>query len=119
MNYKEFRKDLQEIGLDREDIKEAIQYVSSDNNYNDFHIGGGQWDYTEWRFIHKDDIVDIYYDEMVDLIKQCHKIDVPDFVVIDWDKTVENCMIDGYGHHFSHYDGSENHSSGYYIFRVN
>lgn len=117
MNYKSFRIYLQHVmDMNFEDIKEAIQYAHSDNNYTDFYLGG---DGDKYRFIHEDVIDDIYYYEVVEQIKDGYGLNVPDFVEIDWDKTVENCMYDGYGHHFSHYDGSEHESEGYYIFRLN
>lgn len=110
MNYKTFRNNLEEIGLDRDEIKEVIQ--RAENCDTDFVTG-------DYRIIDDHYIADIYYDEMIDSIKDCYDLDVPDFIEIDWDKTVENCMIDGYGHHFASYDGHEHHSEGYYIFKTN
>lgn len=31
----------------------------------------------------------------------------------------EYANLDGYGHHFAHYDGQEEYLNGYYIFKVN
>lgn len=45
------------------------------------------------------------------------------WIEIDWDKTIDNVFTDGYGHHFSSYDGSEEQiefkDETYYIFRTN
>lgn len=80
---------------------------------------------AEYRFISSKVIDDVYYFETVDLIKDSYNLEVPHFIEIDWDKTVENCKVDGFGHHFSSYDGSEVYVScsqsnmEYYIFRTN
>lgn len=73
----------------------------------------------EYRLIHEDDIFAIFTVEIIDLIKGCYNLELPDFVEIDWDTTANNCLVDGYGHHFSTYDGSEEYTENYYIFRVN
>ena len=46
------------------------------------------------------------------------------WIELDWEKTAQNCLdADGYGHHFSGYDGSEFEcefgGEEYSIFRVN
>ena len=73
----------------------------------------------EYRLIREDVIDEIFFEEIMDLVMDCYDLDFPDFVVIDWQATVHNCRIEGFGHHFSHYDGSEEHLDGYYIFRIN
>jgi hypothetical protein len=53
---------------------------------------------------------------------------LPDWIDINWKQTTDNVKdVDGMGHHFSSYDGSEEYvsiavegeSSGIYIFRTN
>ncbi|BAV81023.1 hypothetical protein [Vibrio phage RYC] len=75
----------------------------------------------EFRIIDEDAIDQIWTDSLIDLIKDCHEglHDLPDFVEIDWEKTAENCKVDGKGHHFSSYDGEEHSAQGFYIFRTN
>lgn len=77
-------------------------------------------DGCEYRFIHEDAIEGIYHDETIECIKECYDLDnIPAFMVIDWDATVKNCLVDGYGQHFSSYDGSELSVGPWYIFRLN
>ena len=89
----------------------------------DFHI---ELDGNEYRFISESAIDDIYHDEQMELIKECYLDgkDLPWWFEIDWDKTVENVLnADGYGHHFSQYDGSEEtfryDGELWYVFRTN
>lgn len=93
------------------------------NKKNDFHleIGG-----NEYRFISESSIEDIYYDGQVELIKECYLggKELPWWIEIDWEKTVENVLSsDGYGNHFSGYDGSEEtftyNTELWYVFRTN
>ena len=84
---------------------------------NDFYIepeSGGQY-----RLIHEDIIDGVFFEEIIELIKDCYDLNLPSFIEIDWEATVNNCRMDGFGHHFSSYDGSEKHLDGYYIFRTN
>jgi hypothetical protein len=77
-------------------------------------------DGCEYRFIHEDHIYYTYHDETIELIKECYELgDMPAFITIDWDATVTNCLVDGYGNHFSCYDGSERKVGCWYIFRLN
>jgi hypothetical protein len=87
-----------------------------DDNYDD--------SIHNYRLIKDSVIWDIYKEESIDMVKDCYDLsDVPDFVEIDWDATVDNLFGDGYGHHFSHYDGSEVEMTlcgvNYFLFRVN
>lgn len=60
------------------------------------------------RFISDDEIDTIWTASLIEEIKDCYVIsEVPDFVVIDWEQTAENCKVDGLGHHFNSYDGGE------------
>lgn len=93
------------------------------NTQNDFvfEIDGG-----EYRFISDNLIEDIYHDEQMELIEDCFLggKELPSWIEIDWDKTIDNVyQSDGYGNHFSTYDGSEEtfnyDEETWYIFRVN
>jgi len=82
------------------------------------------FDGNEYRIIHDDAIWDIYVEEIKGIVNECYdlKLDqIPDWIAfsIDWEATAENAYMDGYGHHFSGYDGSETEAGGYYIFRMN
>lgn len=110
----------QELDLTEADSLELVSEKMESHDSNDFSV---ELEGAEFRFIAEKAIDDIYYFETVDLIKECYNLEVPDFIEIDWDKTVENCKADGFGHHFSRYDGSEVYiresELEYYIFRVN
>ena len=81
-------------------------------------------DGTEWRIIHEDDIDDIATEEIQEIVQDCYlngtDLDKHWWIAIDWEKTAKNCIdADGYGHHFSSYDGSEYYHEGWYFFRTN
>lgn len=74
----------------------------------------------EVRIIAKEGIDQLWTDSLIEQIQECYELDdVPSFVAIDWEKTADNCKIDGLGHHFSGYDGGEHETANYYIFRTN
>lgn len=83
---------------------------------DDFFI---EVDGAEYRIIHDDVILETFREEMRECIEDSYDIDVPGFVEIDWRATINNCLQDGYGLHFSSYDGSELNCGNYYIFRTN
>lgn len=60
------------------------------------------------RFISEDVVDEVWTESLIEMIKDCYYLsDVPSFVEIDWEQTAENCKVDGMGHHFNSYDGSE------------
>ena len=74
----------------------------------------------EVRIINEDKIDEIWTNGLIETVKECYQLpNVPDFVVIDWEATANNCKVDGRGSHFAGYDGEEHYSNGYYIFRTN
>lgn len=90
---------------------------------NDFTI---ELDNKEFRFISENTIEATYHDEQKDLIEDCFLggKELPWWIEIDWEQTIENVFnADGYGHHFSSYDGSEESFAHdgelWYIFRTN
>lgn len=99
------------------DTIEEIEFNWSDDFTLDF-------DGNEYRIISDSAIWEIYKEEIQQTIEDCYdlKLDkLPDFLAwsIDWEQTAKNCYVDGYGHHFSSYDGSEIESRNHYIFRTN
>jgi hypothetical protein len=103
------------------DIFEALETIES-NIGDEFML---EFDGNEYRLIPEDIIWEVYKDEIQQLVEDCYsdviKLDkIPNFiaVTIDWEQTAKNAYADGYGHTFSGYDGSEEESAGYYIFRT-
>ena len=104
------------------DLKSVIKKVIEVDIADDFYISDLWYNCgsRDLRIISKSDIDDIYYNSTVDLIKDCYDLSdkkIPSFIEIDWDKTVQNCKVDGFGHHFSGWDGSEYETENYYIFK--
>ena len=72
------------------------------------------------RIISKTVIDEIWTESLIEQIKDCCDLsDIPAFVAIDWEATAENCKMDGLGHHFNTYDGGEDETENFYIFRTN
>ena len=123
------------------DFKETINNIINENN--DFEI-------DNYRFIHEDSIDEIQCDELKSdaYILGCFNADfLADIINIPYKAIIalqkaecyselgEICLdyvdeiqqeyirLDGYGHHFAHYDGNTIEDilsiSGYYVFRVN
>ena len=123
------------------DFKEVINNILSDDN--DFEV-------NNYRFIYEDDIDSIQCDELKSdtYILGCFNADfLSDIINIpykaicalqkadcyselgeiceDYIEEIQSeySRLDGYGHHFAHYDGETNEDilsiSGYYVFRVN
>ena len=108
-------------GLDIQ-VSEVENFINSLDDDFTYEFESGE----EYRFIKEDCIWDIYYEEQKDQIEDLYLPDINKYwwIVIDWDKTIDNVFTsDGYGHHFSNYDGSEQEciilDSNYYIFRIN
>jgi len=59
------------------------------------------------RFISECSIDQIWTDSLIEQIKECYDLDLPDFIEVDWEATADNCKADGMGHHFNSYDGCE------------
>ena len=106
----------------RRKFEEEDFEIMADWGFDFARIPMSYWNWAskdDWFTINEDVIEDIYFEETVEVIKDCYNIDAPKFIEIDWKATVENCLQDGYGHHFSPYDGSEVYIDGWYIFRTN
>lgn len=107
--------------LEMYDLKEAMATIRDNLGQTDFTL---DFDGNEYRLIDEDAIWNIYRDEIQRIVEECYdlKLDqIPEFIAfeIDWEETAENAYVDGYGHTFSSYDGSEENACGYYIFRTN
>lgn len=107
--------------LSMTDAREAIETLREKMGEDDFSF---ELDGNEYRIISESEIWDIYVEEIKNIVNDCYdlKLDqVPAFIAlsIDWEETAKNAYVDGYGHTFSSYDGSECEAGGYYIFRTN
>ena len=109
------------IDISDDDIKQ--EYIDTIENAIESDNSTIELDGMEFRLINEDAIREIYQDEQEELIKDCYLSnlkEIPWWLEIDWEKTVENVLdSDGYGHHFASYDGGELYTDGYYIFRTN
>ena len=103
------------------ELFDAIEELESKLGNDDFYF---EFDGNEYRLISESAIWDIYVDEIKNIVNDCYdlKLDnIPSFVAweIDWEQTAKNAYVDGYGHTFSGYDGSELEIVSYYVFRTN
>ena len=103
------------------ELKEIITKVKEiDENDDDFEIDGlwYQSGSRGVRIISSDSIERIWEDELEELIKDCYNLsEIPSFIEIDWEATVNNCKQDGEGHHFSSWDGSQHETGNFYLFK--
>lgn len=74
----------------------------------------------EFRVIHNDAIDEIWSESLEEQLKECYDLSsIPNFIVIDWEQSVDNCKVDGKGHHFATYDGDEHDTTNYTFFKTN
>jgi len=110
---KEFELEKEEL----QEIEEQIETLNFDG-YDYIDI-----DWGEYRVIADNQIEDLYYDSIKELVEECYlwNSDLPSFITnnIDWDWIVKECMYDWYWHHFNWYDGWEIEGEGFYLFRNN
>lgn len=120
-----YEENLQEYQEENEsnysELFDAIEELESKLGDDDFYF---EYDGNEYRIISESAIWDIYVEEIQSTVEDCYdlKLDkIPSFIEfsIDWEATAKNCYADGYGHHFSGYDGSELEIGDYYVFRTN
>ena len=112
---KEIKTTLEIASFESGELEELCENLGSD----DFTI---ELDGCEYRFIDEDSIDSIYEDAIKELVEDCYLggvKEIPWWIEIDWAKTAQNCLSDGYAHTFAHYDGMEHTVEGYYIFRTN
>jgi hypothetical protein len=113
----EFINEQLELDINRDEVNEFERFLNSEN---DFHI---DIDGGEYRVINADAIWSIYVEAIQEITDDCYDVKAPSWLAIDWEQTAENCFVDGYGHTFSSYDGSELEcefgEENYFIFRTN
>tara|TARA_R110000803_G_scaffold198484_2_gene262238 strand:+ start:240 stop:623 length:384 start_codon:yes stop_codon:yes gene_type:complete len=111
-----------EIETTKEERHELLNSLYKESDFC-WEAGG-----AEYRIICEDVIEEIHTEEVKDLTIDCYfngtDLHKNTWIEIDWEKTAENVRkSDGYGNHFSHYDGSEEEfrldGVWYYVFRVN
>lgn len=111
--------------LDSEAIREdARAILEAYKEQKDFVV---ELNEGEYRIIHDNAIDDIFDREIRELADECYDIEgikkkmgnVGRYFTFDYDSFVRDCRYDGYGHHFSSYDGSEESVGPWNIFRVN
>lgn len=109
--------------IDTDTAREAITELREkiEENEKDFSF---DFDGNAYRIIHEAAIWGIYVEEIKNIVEECYDLNldkIPNFIAvsIDWQQTAKNAYVDGYGHTFSGYDGSECEAGGYCIFRTN
>lgn len=98
--------------------REVIEAYESARNDCDFTVDTSE---GEFRFIEEDSIERIHREEIEELVDDCYLSEASDIIkqYFDYDSFARDCRIsDGYGPHFSSYDGSEEQEDNYYMFRV-
>ena len=115
-------KVIKEIGLIKgilEDLTEADINTLEDTMSCETDFTLAVEDGREYRFIGTAVIENIYAEECKQTIEDCYDIDLPDFIEIDWEATINNCRADGYALQFAVYDHEELNAGDWYIFRTN
>jgi hypothetical protein len=111
----------EEMQSEYSELIDALNELNDKIRSGDFYF---EYDGNEYRIIAESGIWDIYVEAIKNIVTDCYDLkleNIPDFVAweIDWEQTAENAYVDGYGHTFSGYDGSELETKNYYIFRTN
>jgi hypothetical protein len=117
----EYREELQSEYSELIEALDNLDLELYSHSREDFSF---EYDGNEYRIISQSSIWDIYVETIKDIVNDCYdlKLDnIPSFVSweIDWEQTAKNAHVDGYGHTFSGYDGSELETKNHYIFRTN
>ncbi len=104
---------------DNEELEELADLLDGAEDDFQFEVDG-----MEFRFIEADAIWGIYKESIQCIVEDCYELkldSIPNFVEfsIDWESTAKNAFVDGYGHTFSSYDGSESELDNWFIFRTN
>ena len=111
--------------IDHADIRTDARDILTAFDGNDFTVEFGC---TEYRIIHEDDIEEIHRREIEELVDDCYNLEkiksemgnVGNYLTFDYDALARDSRTsDGYGHHFSHYDGNEIEVGSWHIFRIN
>lgn len=104
-----------------ETIKSITDATKADldnaGTFDDFEVTSSNG--KVYRLIHEDKIQAIYDEEVQEILQKDYCDDLPGYIVVDWDLTIENVKeYDGYATHFATYDGEEQYAEDYYIFRT-
>jgi len=112
----EFISEGLDLDINRDEVKEIEFNLNLENDFM------ADIDGCEYRIIHQDIIWKTYVEEIKMIAEDYYVIKAPEWLSIDWEQTAKNCFVDGYGHTFSIYDGSEEEcifgEENYYIFRT-
>lgn len=103
------------------DSREAARAIMDAEDGDDFRF---TVDRDEYRVIHDDAIERIHDDEIREMVDDCYLSDesIPATIrrYFDYESFARDCRLsDGYGHHFSSYDGNEIEVGDYHVFRLN
>lgn len=116
----QFAKDISADDV-RAFARAVMEGYESAKDYNDFTV---ETEEGEYRFVDEDAIERIHREEIESVVDDCYLSDknIPKMIkrYFDYDSFARDCRLsDGYGHHFSSYDGSEEQNGNYFMFRVN
>ncbi len=112
------------IDISADDIRAfaraVVEAYDNAKDGNDFTV---ETEEGEYRFIKEDAIERIHREEIESVVDDCYLSDknIPEMIkrYFDYDSFARDCRLsDGYGHHFSSYDGSEENNGTYFMFRV-
>ena len=133
----DINKELEDNGFDADEIQEILEQMET---------GEDEFEYGNYRFINEEAIDDILTEELssdtyilgcfndwfiaditglgIDAVTKAQKDEsyelLGELMLQHIDEVVDEYISsDGYGHHFSGYDGSEELIGDYYMFRVN
>ena len=113
----DFIKYQLDLDINRDEVRKIENQLNSENDFI------ADIDVCQYRFMHEDIIWDTYVEEIRRITEDCYNIPELHWLAIDWEETAQNCIVDGYGHTFSTYNGSEDEyifgEENYYIFRIN
>jgi len=113
----EFIHEELELSVDRDEARELVEQLETEDDFYQ------EIDGQEYRFIKDSEIWDIYVEGIQEITEECFTGKLDWWIAIDWEETAKNCHVDGYGHHFSGYDGSEIEydfdDQSWWIFRTN
>ena len=103
----------------------VMESFENSKDYDDF---SADTDEGEYRFIRSDEIDRIHRESIEQIVDECYDLEkikggmgnLANYFHFDYDQFAEDCKSnDGFGHHFSGYDGSEHENDDFYMFRTN
>jgi hypothetical protein len=104
------------------EIKAVNEIVEDSIEGNYFYCDTQKYTARSFLIIDKDRIDNVFRDWIIDLADECYLSDKDKMVkrYFDYDKFIDDCMIDGYAHTFNSYDGyTELETDQYYIYYHN